>query len=723
MQNIHELDEDARPSILELASAREVETLVRARGTSFLVTNREGNVAPRGARELGLFDADTRYLSFYEMQVFCGDVAYLSAEASSEPYNQIDLMISGMEREGVLGAPQNFLHIRRRQLLDDGFIEQISFTNYLRRQVTVEVHLAFDVDFADMFEVRGLRRPRRGVLRAPVVERARVLHGYRGLDDVEYRTELSFDPQPKRLTSNLAVFELDLPPGDTRGFEVHVVPHRKNDARPPRRAFVDRCASARADALGFRGDATRYRCDDAVMQQTLERSSADIHSLRLPVGILAAGIPWFAAPFGRDSILASYEALPFHPELAADALRFLATHQGKKEDPFTEEEPGKILHELRFGEVTRTREMPHTPYYGSIDSTPLFVVLADAYYRVTNDRATLATLRPALLAALHWIDVRSDEGRRFVTYHKRTERGLDNQGWKDSWDSVVDCDGTLGEAPIALCEVQGYCIDAYSRASRLLAALGDPELSQRYRERADRMRGLFEQEFWLERDRRYAYAIDRTGRKFRTIVSNLGHLLWSRVPTPDRAYLTAQALMSRESFTGYGIRTLARGQIPFNPLSYHNGTIWPHDNAIVAKGFANYRLHREAMQLFGALHSACGAFRDRRIPELFCGMDRVDGLLVRYPVACSPQAWSAAAPFLFLQATLGIHFDAPNGELMIRDPRLPEPVNELWIEGMRIAGSRVSLRFTRAGDRCHVDKLQVSGSSLRVLIDISTGGA
>ncbi|MBX7197698.1 MAG: amylo-alpha-1,6-glucosidase, partial [Sandaracinaceae bacterium] len=300
---------------------------------------------------------------------------------------------------------------------------------------------------------------------------------------------------------------------------------------------------------------------------------------------------------------------------------------------------------------------------------------------------------------------------------------LENQGWKDSWDSVVDADGTLGESPIALCEVQGYCIDAYARASRVLAALGSHDLAASYRERSERMRVKFEDEFWLPGDRRYAYAIDRTGRKFRTVVSNLGHLLWSRVPTPERAELTARALMSPDSFTGYGVRTLARGQVPFNPLSYHNGTIWPHDNAIVAKGFANYRLHDRAVQLFGALHAACEAFRDRRIPELFCGMDRVDGMLVRYPVACSPQAWSAAAPFLFLQATLGIHFDATSGELMIRDPRLPEQVSELWIEGMRIASSRVSMRFLRAGTRCHVDNLRVTGAPLRVLIDVSTGGS
>ncbi|MBI2392069.1 MAG: amylo-alpha-1,6-glucosidase [Deltaproteobacteria bacterium] len=714
-----------RPSILELASARDVDTLVRARGGSFLVTNLQGNVAPAGARELGLFDGDTRYLSFYELRVGSGDVVYLSAETSVSPYNQIDLMLSGLEREAVLGDPQNFLHIRRRQLLDDGFMEDLAFTNYLRREVTLDVRIGFDADFADMFEVRGLKRPRRGVLRLPVVEAARVVHTYRGLDNVEYRSAISFSPVPLRISAHEATFELVLPPGQTTSVEIRVAPDREGRrTRAVTGSFRERVAGVEGEAARFRERSAAFRCDDAVLQQTLDRSAADLYSLRLPHGehgVLAAGIPWFAAPFGRDSLIASYEALPFNPDLAADSLRYLARHQGKRENSFTEEEPGKILHELRFGEVTRTGEMPHTPYYGSIDSTPLFVIVADAYYRVTGDVATIRALRDAIGDALHWIDVQSDEGRKFVSYQKRTPRGLDNQGWKDSWDSVVDADGTLGEPPIALCEVQGYCVDAYSRASRLFAALGEHERAAALAARARRLRDKIEEELWIEADGLYAYAVDGRGRRLRTLVSNLGHLLWSRVPSEERAVRVAEALMSPESFCGYGIRTLASGQTSFNPLSYHNGTVWPHDNALIAKGFANYRLHDRTADLFAGLHAACDAFRDRRIPELFCGMDRRAGVLVRYPVACSPQAWSAAAPYLFLQATLGIHFDAGNRELMIRDPRLPPTVGELSIENMRVGDSRVSMRFVRAADRCHVEDLHVTGPPLRVLIDISTG--
>ncbi|MGZ3455054.1 MAG: amylo-alpha-1,6-glucosidase, partial [Polyangiales bacterium] len=574
-----------RPSILELASAREVETLVRARGGSFLVTNRDGDVAPAGARELGLFDRDTRYLSFYQLRISAGDFAYLSAETSREPFNQIDLMVSGLEREGVLGEPQNFLHIRRRQILDDGFAEDIRFTNYLRHEVRLEVRIGFAADFADMFEVRGLKRPRRGAILAPLVDHATVVHAYRGLDRVEYRTAVTFKPTPQRLSPNEALFELVIPPGHSTSLEVHVIPHRGGGQTVTGRPFVDRCAAIGRETEMLHADATHFGCDDPVLQQTLERSTADLFSLRLPAteyGILAAGIPWFSAPFGRDSLIAAYEALPLYPALAEGALLFLAQFQGKQHDEFTEEEPGKILHELRYGEVTRTREMPHRPYYGSVDATPLYVVLADAYHRVTADVATIEKVRPAIVAALDWIDAQSDKGRKFVSYLKRTPRGLDNQGWKDSWDSVVDVDGTLAQGPIALCEVQGYCYDAYARASRLFGRLGDHERMRMYEERAAALRAKFEAEFWLEREQRYAYAIDGRGVRLRTLVSNIGHLLWSRMPPPDRARLVAEQLMTPQSSAGYGIRTLAAGQIPFNPLSYHNGTVWPHDNALIA---------------------------------------------------------------------------------------------------------------------------------------------
>jgi glycogen debranching enzyme len=441
------------------------------------------------------------------------------------------------------------------------------------------------------------------------------------------------------------------------------------------------------------------------------RRSASIWRL-----ILAAGIPWFCAPFGRDALLTASQSLLVNPSLAKDSLRVLAAYQGKRFDEHTEEEPGKIFHELRFGEMAQTRETPHTPYYGSIDATPLFVIVADATYQVTADGLWLRQLQAAVESALAWIDARSGAGTHFVTYRRQSARGLDNQGWKDSRAAVAYPDGRLAAAPIALCEIQGYCADAYRRGARLLAELGKPELAERYAARAKALRALTNEHFWLPELGRYAYALDADGKAVDTVVSNLGHLLWSRIPDEPCAGATADLLLRSESFSGFGIRTLAAGQAAYNPLSYHNGTVWPHDNSIIAKGMANYGYTSHATDVFEGLIAAMHYFRDHRLPELFCGMPREAGDVVRYPVACSPQAWAAGAPFLLLQSVLGIHADAPRRKLSIRNACLPPSIEWCELDNLRVGSSRVRVRFRRADKRVHVDALEISGAHLRTEI-------
>jgi glycogen debranching enzyme len=388
-----------------------------------------------------------------------------------------------------------------------------------------------------------------------------------------------------------------------------------------------------------------------------------------------------------------------------------------KHDDFTEEEPGKIFHELRFGEMAACKELPHFPYYGSIDATPLFVVVAHATYKITGDSVLLHDLAPALRAALGWIDRRSENGTKLVGYERVSTRGLDNQGWKDSRAGVSFPDGRRATSPIALSEVQGYCVDAYRRGSDLLAALEDVESSRLYEERARAFSHYVEHRFWLPEEKRYAFAVDGEDRALPTIVSNVGHLLWSRVPSPEHARATAETLLSPQSLSAFGVRTLAAGQAVYNPLSYHNGTVWPHDNALIAKGLANYNLMDSACAIFEALVSAMGHFQDRRLPELFCGTS-YENTLVRYPVACSPQAWAAAAPFLLLQAVLGIHVDGRRHQLLIRNPRMPKSLGRVEIEGLRVGRSRVSLRLRRMGKRCHVDQLDVTGEPMRTFVEI-----
>src|SRR5579859_51456 len=555
---------------IQLPIVGEIERLVRARGSMFLVTTRQGDVAPAGARELGLFFQDTRFLSHYELEIRHAQTVRLSAETSNPAFNQVDLMLSDSREEELLDDPKNFLHIRRRQMLDGGLIEQIVFTNFLIRACRVEVVIHFGADFADVFEVRGAKRPKRGVRRKPRVEGSSIVLGYDGLCGSRYETVISFEVPPTELSDDHALFELDLPPDRTSELEVRVLPVLTG--APRGRAGVP--FSRRADLLCdeaqmFRANSTRYSCSDGMLQEVLDQSIADLYSLRLTFGphtIIGAGIPWFCAPFGRDALITAYESLTLNPTFATEALRTLAAFQGKKLDPVTEEEPGKIFHELRFGEMARCGEIPHSPYYGSIDATPLFIIVAEATHRFVADPAFLHELRPAIEAALAWIDVRSEEGTKLVRYQRQSARGLENQGWKDSRAGVSFADGRRAEPPIALVEVQGYCVDAYERGARILRALGAEELAGRYAARAAVLRDLVNRTFWMADANRYAFAVDGRDRLLPTVVSNIGHLLWSRVAPRDRAIATARTLLSAPSFGGFGIRTLASGQPVYNPL-------------------------------------------------------------------------------------------------------------------------------------------------------------
>ncbi len=715
-------DTEAPSSLLELPIVGEIERLVRARGSLFVVTTRQGDIAPAGARELGLFYQDTRFLSLYELEIRSGHAVRLSAETSHPAYNQVDLMLSDSRSEELLDDPKNFLHIRRRQMLDGGFIEEIVFTNFLMRACEVEAVIRFRSDFADIFEVRGAKRPRRGMMHKPRVEGSTVLLSYTGVCGTQYETIVSFGVPPTELGDDFASFELSLPADRTTTIEVRVVPVLAGVTRSrPGLPFSRRTDSLCDEMHMFRASSTRYSCNDGLLQEMLDQSIADLFALRLDLGhhkMVGAGIPWFCAPFGRDALITAYEALTLNPEFAIETLRTLAAFQGKKDDVTSEEEPGKIFHELRFGEMARCGEIPHSPYYGSIDATPLFVIVAEAAHRFTNDGSFLQELRPAIEAALGWIDDRSEDGRKFVRYQRATVRGLENQGWKDSRTGVSFPDGRRAEPPIALVEVQGYCADAYERGARIFAWLGEEQLASKYEARAEAMRALINRVFWMPEANRYAFAVDGRDRLLPTIVSNIGHLLWSGVAPSDRATATARTLMASSSFGGFGIRTLASDQPVYNPLSYHNGTVWPHDNALIVRGFARYGLRYEMMKAFDGLYAAMGFCRDRRLPELYCGIGKRSGPLVRYPVACSPQAWASAAPLSLLQSILGIRADAPRGRLIVRNPDLPKPVRHLELHGMRIGSSIVSMRFRRVGSRCHVDKLDVAGGALKTEIEI-----
>jgi glycogen debranching enzyme len=696
-------------------------SLVMSRGNVFSVVTEGGDIAPAGARDLGLFREDTRHLSLYRLALAGGAPARLSANTITPSLTQIDLTATGLEVGAFVDEPVNFLHIRRRQLLDEELVDHLVFTNHLDRAVDVAFALEFGADFADVFEVRGAQRARRGVSLDADVGADRVALGYRGLDGAVYRTSLRFTPAPASIGPALARYRLALEPGEARLVEVAIAPSRDGVLARTPAPFDRRVEEAREEARAFRARGARLHADNRIVARTLRQALDDVRLLRILHGdrwIVGAGIPWFAAPFGRDALIASSQLLGFAPELAVETLRFLAAYQGRVDDPARDEEPGKIMHELRRGEMTRAGETPHAPYYGSIDATPLYAIVAGEAWRWHGDRAFLDEIWPAVTSSIGWLDRASAHGDRFVTYRRRAPRGLDNQGWKDSRDAIAFPDGRRAEPPIALVEVQGYAIDAYRRAAELARARGESVLASQWQARSERLRARLDDAFWVAESSYYALALDGTERRVPTIASNAGHLLWSRAVSPARARRITDVLLSEGMFSGWGVRTAARGQTIYNPLGYHTGTIWPHDNALAAMGMARYGLHREAMRVAVALLEATGHFPNGRLPELFCGLTRgARELIVHYPVSCSPQAWASGALFMLLHAVLGLDPDAPTGRLRIWNPMLPPMVARLDVRDLRVGDARVSLRFGRRGRRTHVDVLALDGP-LRVEIEM-----
>jgi glycogen debranching enzyme len=720
---------DPVPEALELPASRETQPLVLARGNTFCVLGQRGDIVPAGARGLGLFHEDTRHLSYLELRVSGGTPVVLSSETAGASSAQIDLTLTDQEFGGFLDDPQNFLHIRRKQLLDNGLVEQMVITNHLRRTVELWLELGLGADFADVFEVRGVRRARRGRLLPPAAGANRLTFGYDGLDGVRYRTEVRMHPEPARVDTSGPRWELRLLPGESTILEMIVEPRRGDDREVVFVPFRQRRAEVERAHAEFLASATRVSSSNVAFTAALTHDLEDLDALRLsvargadepPLSILGAGIPWFSAPFGRDAIITSLELLSVAPSLAADTLRTLAHFQGRVDDSWREEEPGKIMHELRRGELARAGEVPHAPYYGSIDATPLWLVLFGETWRWLGDRALVEELMPNAERALQWIERRLMRGNGWIRYQRTHERGLENQGWKDSRDGVSFPDGEIAPTPIALVEVQGYVVGALDAMAMLSRLVGNGRRADQLAVQAAALRSRIHEDFWVRETGFYALAIDGMGRQVPTITSNPGHLLFTDGVPRDRAARVIDVLSDDGMWNGWGVRTLARGQAVFNPLSYHNGSVWPHDNALFALGAARHGRTDTALRVLEGLYEASRHFRRGRLPELFTGLARGEGdFLVQYPVSCSPQAWASGAFFLLLQACLGLQPDADARTLTIRDPRLPAFLDRIDLANVRVGRARVSLHFARHGDaRTHVDVLEVSGDRLRVIVEV-----
>jgi glycogen debranching enzyme len=685
--------------ILATASKAAERTAVLKNGDTFAVFDYSGDVAAFGLGQQGLYHEGTRYLSRFRLRLNGHNPLLLSARVKED--NELfgaDLTNPDipLDEEHVLA--HDLVHLfRSRFLWEATWHERIRLWNYSRGPVHVSLTFEIDADFADIFEVRGTARDRRGARLDPIFRDTMMRIGYRGLDNEERWTTLEWSEAAKTITPGVVRFEYDLA---THSPATLLLAIRCERQRRPVAARAYEIAESEASAAS-----QRARAEYAIVEssserfnQWIRRSAADLRMLvsDTPYGPYPyAGVPWFSTPFGRDGIITALQTLWVNPRIARGVLEYLAATQADRIDEEEDAEPGKILHETRDSEMARLHEVPFGRYYGSVDATPLFVVLAGAYYERTGDVAFLRTIWPHVERALEWIDRYGDrDGDGFVEYSRQSSVGLTQQGWKDSHDSVFHADGSLAEPPIALCEVQGYVYDARVRAAKLADVLGDVGRGDQLRHRAQQLRAAFEDHFWCEAEGTYALALDGDKRPCRVRTSNAGQCLFGGIASPERARRVADSLMASDMFSGWGIRTLSAIESRYNPMSYHNGSIWPHDNGLIAAGFSRYRFDDLIGTPFGSLFDASESMDGHRLPELFCGFHRRAGDgPTSYPVACSPQAWASGVVFQMIQACLRLSIDVAHARLCVDHAILPPFLTYLRVLNLQMPFGQADLLF------------------------------
>ena len=664
---------------------------------AFAVFDLHGDIVPGPGRQYGMYYAGTRFLSGFELLLAGRQPLLLSSTISDDNVVfSADLTNPDVIRDTRVVLPRGTLHLfRARVLRATSLVERLRVTNHGLGRLEVPLTIQLEADFADIFEVRGTRRPARGDSMASVTAGETSMR-YRGLDGVERCTHVQSSRPPDRVGDGSLFFRVALEPHACAEMEITVACELDGRSVSSVR-YGDAVEARRHEA--FAGQATVISSNYG-FNRWMQRSSADLRMMmtdtvhgRYPY----AGIPWFSTPFGRDGLITAMELLWAAPDVARGVLAFLAETQAVALDDAKDAQPGKIVHEMRDGEMAALGEVPFGRYYGSADATPLFVMLAHAYFERTADLAFIDTIWPHLLAALDWMDRYGDiDGDGFIEYARRSEAGLTQQGWKDAWDSVFHEDGSLAAAPIALCEIQGYAFAAWSGAARLAAARGDMTQAERWRVRAAKLQDDFDRTFWLDDLGTYALALDADKRPCRVRTSNPGHCLFAGIARPERARRIADTLMADASFGGWGIRTVASGTGRYNPMSYHNGSVWPHDNAVAAAGLARYGLTGMALRIFRAMFDLSQAVDLQRLPELICGFHRRTGdAPTLYPVACAPQAWAAGAVYLLLQACLGLRVDAVERRVELAHAVLPEEIDWLQMRNLSAGDAEVDLLLTR----------------------------
>jgi glycogen debranching enzyme len=697
--------------ILSTSSFADDRTVVLKQGESFGIFDRFGDNHKVGQGAQGLYHEGTRFLSKMEMLLQNERPLFLSSNLKEEnELLSVDLTNQDFRMEGEAVLERGSIHILRSKFLWKGVCyEKIRFSNYALHPVSFTVTLRFDADFRDIFEVRGMEREKKGKIQEAETQDQSVILSYLGLDQIERRTRISFTPEPAEVENTEARFTVALKPHQDYALTVSTA-FEIAEAKPQVLIFEE----AHQEMLQNISNTKRHACDiftsNEQFNEWIARSAADLITMITMTEngpYPYAGVPWYSTPFGRDGIITAFECLWLAPEVSKGVLQYLAATQATEENDFQDSEPGKILHEKRGGEMAELGEVPFKLYYGTIDATPLFVCLAGAYLERTDDQATIRGIWKNIEAALHWIDAYGDlDGDGFVEYARKAKSGLDNQGWKDSHDSISYANGDLATPPIALCEVQGYMYEAKLRGAEMAEALGHTDSASRWRKEAEKLKANFNEVFWSKEKQTFVLALDKDKKPCNIITSNAGHCLFSGIATQKHAEKTARTFLSEEMFSGWGIRTLATSETRYNPMSYHNGSIWPHDNALIAYGFSRYGLREEVLKVLTGTFDTSIFSADKRLPELFCGFPKRRGEgPTAYPVACSPQAWAVASVFLLLQACLGIRIDARKNTIYFEKPALPGYLSDITIRNLKVKDQVIGLHIQKRMDEVSVQLL------------------
>ena len=671
-------------------------------GESFAVFDRYGDIRQTGLGEQGIYHEGTRFLSHLAFNLGSTNPFLLSSTVQRDNLLvTVDLTNPDVYSNENIVLRRGDLHILRAKFIWQATCyEWLRIANYGLLPVEITFSFHFDSDFADIFEVRGVKREKRGTRLENEIATDSVTLSYRGLDNVIRRTAINFDPTPALLTGTDAFFKTVL---TSKKDEIYCIAYsfHSGSSSSVRRSRTTALEEANEALRFLRAKECKISTSNQEFDGWLERSLSDLHMMftETEYGIYPyAGVPWFSTAFGRDGIITAMQFLWVNPLIARGVLAFLAAHQATRFIPEKDAEPGKILHETRRGEMAALQEIPFDAYYGSTDATPLFIMLAGAYFERTADLKFVRSIWSNILLALDWIDIYGDSDKDgFVETMRHAKQGLVQQGWKDSWDSVSHRDGSLPEFPLALCEVQGYAYAARLAAAGLASALGYAGKAEELLAKAQVLKERFNDAFWCEELSTYAIALDRDKLPCKIKASNAGHCLFSGIATDEYARRVAHTLLSEGSFSGWGVRTLDASEVRYNPMAYHNGSVWPHDNSLIAAGFARYGLKDEVNTILAGLFNASLFFELQRLPELFCGFTRREGVgPTLYPVACSPQAWAAGSVFLLLQTCLGLSVHADQSSVYFTSPSLPDVVEAVHIKDLRVGNSHVDLVVDRS---------------------------